>query len=69
MTEDTAPYNAMMAAISRDSDADKLEDIRRGLVDSLLIYANSTLRDDPVWQAMIRPYQVAVGDSLETCHG
>ena len=60
---------ALLAAIQRDDEYNKLEEIRLNLVDCLLIYANNTLRDDPVWKAMIRPYHTAAGASLETCHG
>ncbi len=60
---------ALLAALQRDDEFNKLEEIRLNLVDSLLIYANWTLRDDPVWKAMLRPYVVAAGASLEVCHG
>jgi hypothetical protein len=61
--------DAMWAALRKDDHDDQMEEIRLGLVDSLLIYANWTLRDDPVWKAMLRPYVVAAGSSLEVCHG
>lgn len=61
--------DAMWAALRKDDHDDQMEEIRLGLVDGLLIYANWTLRDDPVWKAMLRPYAVAAGASLEVCHG
>lgn len=61
--------DAMWDALRKDDKDDQMEEIRLGLVDGLLIYANWTLRDDPVWRAMLRPYAVAAGASLEVCHG
>lgn len=61
--------DAMWDALRQDDDADRLEEIRLAMVDGLLIYANLTLRDDPVWKAMLRPYAVAAGAALEVCHG
>jgi hypothetical protein len=61
MTEDNADYQTQ---------TDAMAEIRVMMVDSLLIYANLALRDDPVWRAMLRPYKIASGaDNLESIHG
>jgi hypothetical protein len=60
---------ALLAAIQSNEEADRMEEIRLNMVDSLLIYANWTLREDPVWRSLTRAYHTAAGASLETCHG
>lgn len=67
--EDCPDHAALSDALGRDEEAERLEEVRSDLVDSLLIYAHWTLRDDPVWKSMTRAYRAAAGATLEACHG
>lgn len=50
-------------------DGDLLHEARMGILTAQRTYAAQALRHDPVWQALERAYQAAMGDQAEVGHG